>query len=147
MKPSEALILLATIARTDKRTAGEPEARSWADLMTKNDVPLDDAIDAVQHHFGTSHDYLMPIHIIDRVREVRRERLQRAGTPPIPGDLTWQQEKDWHILWCDNVKDGMDPDAAAAQASASLNLPRELPPLLVEAACNPNTNGNGTEQQ
>jgi hypothetical protein len=126
MKPSEAAVLLSTIARTDRRTVSETEARSWAELMTEHDVPINDAIDAVKYHFGHSRDYLMPIHVIDRVKDVRRERLQRAGTPPMPGGLTWQQEKDWRILWCANVKDGLAPDAAAIAASEAMKLPLEL---------------------
>lgn len=133
MKPSEATVLLTAIARTDQRTVAESTARSWADLMTEADVPLKDAIEAVRHHFGTSRDYLMPIHIIDHVREIRRERLQRAGTPPMPADLTWKQEKTWRTLWCENVKDGMSITEAADAASDQMDLPRELPPGTSDA--------------
>lgn len=128
MKPSEATVLLATIARTDQRTVSESSARSWAELMTEADVPLNDAIEASKYHFGHSPDYLMPIHIINRVKEVRQERLSRAGTPPIPGDLTWNQERSWRRLWCANVKDGMSVEEAAAAASEAMSLPKELPP-------------------
>lgn len=128
MKPSEATVLLTTIARTDQRTVSESSARSWAELLTEADVPLGDAIEAVKYHFGHSADYLMPIHIINRVKEIRQERLSRAGTPPMPGDLTWNQERSWRRLWCANVKDGMSVEDAAAAASEAMNLPKELPP-------------------
>lgn len=134
MKPSEAAVLLATIARTDQRTVGESTARSWAELLTEADVPLSDAVEAVKYHFGHSADYLMPIHVIHRVKEIRQERLSRAGTPPMPGDLTWHQERAWRQLWCANVKDGMSIEDAAAAASEAMNLPRELPAAPEAAA-------------
>jgi hypothetical protein len=123
MKPSEAMILLSKIASTDKRMAGEAEAHSWAEIMTDNDVPLSDALVAARGHFGSSREYLMPIHIIERVRAIRRERLQRAGTPPMPGDLTRDQERDWAALWCSYVKDGETRDEAEQHAYQTMNIP------------------------
>ena len=126
MKSSEAMVLLTKIATTDKRNAGETEAKSWAEIMTDNDVPLPDALVAVREHFGSSHDYLMPIHIIERVKAIRRERLTRAGTPPIPGGLEYADENAWRQLWCAAVKDGdVDPEGTANHAMKITPTPIE----------------------
>ena len=47
-------------------------------------------------------------------------RLQRAGTPPIPGGLTLQQERAWRTRWCELIKAGQSPDQATRIATAEL---------------------------
>ena len=46
--------------------------------------------------------------------------LRRAGTPPIPGGLTLQQERAWRTRWCDLIKAGESPDQATRIATAEL---------------------------
>lgn len=130
MKPSEAAALLTVIARTDKRTFGEPEAISWADILTKANVGVKDAITAAQDHFGESRDYLMPIHIIERARVIRRERMTAAGPCRMPGDLTLAQEMVWRRAWIAAVTDGADdPQQLANEAVGIENRPLELVPM------------------
>jgi hypothetical protein len=126
MKRSESQILLAKIAAYDRRTIGDADNAAWTEVMTNSDVPLSDALVAVAAHFGASHDYLMPIHIIERVKAIRRERLTRAGTPPTPGGLEYADEKAWRQLWCAAVKDGdVDPEGTANRAMKITPAPLE----------------------
>jgi hypothetical protein len=130
MKPSEASALLTVISRTDKRTFGEPEAISWATILTKANVGVKDAITAAEDHFGESREYLMPIHIIERVRVIRRERMTAAGPCPMPGDLTLPQEQAWRRAWIAAVTDGADdPQQIANEAVGIENRPLELVPM------------------
>lgn len=124
MKRSEAAVLLAKIAAYDRRTVGDADIEAWAEAL--DDVPLPDALDAVRKHFQQSDGWLMPHGVITTVRAIRRDRMQRAGNPPMPGGLTWDQEKAWRVLWCASVKDGIPANDAAALASAAMNLPPEI---------------------
>jgi hypothetical protein len=121
MKRSETSILLTKVAAFDQRTIGEADVEAWTEALGPS-IPLADALVVVTEHFRTSHERLMPIHIITAVGGVRRERLQRAGDPPMPGGLTWQQEKAWRQLWCAAVKDGETRDDAARTASDAMQL-------------------------
>lgn len=125
MKRSETAILLAKISAFDQRTIGEADVEAWTEALG-SDIPLADALAVVTNHFRTSHERLMPIHIITAVGAVRRERLTRAGDPPMPGDLSWQQEREWRQLWCAKVKDGSTRDRAAAETNIAMRI-HELP--------------------
>lgn len=125
MKKSEVGQLLTAIATTDNRTIGMLDIDTWNAILPA-DMPLDAALAAVVNHRRTSTEWLMPKHIIDAVAAVRRERLTRAGTPPIPGNLSWHQEKEWRQLWCAKVKDGATSEQAAAETSIAMRI-HELP--------------------
>ena|SRR5690242_4710960 len=124
MKHSEISQLLASIAATDNRTVGRLDVETWAAILP-DEITLADAYTAVVSHRRNSDAWLMPKHIIDRVATVRRERLQRAGTPPIPGGLEYADEKAWRQLWCSAVKDG-DPDPEGVANTAMRITPQEL---------------------
>lgn len=127
MNPSDCGDLLRACAFYDNRHVTTEAMIAWSHAIGP-DVTKVDALRAIAEHHATSTDYIGPAHINLRVREVRRVRLQDAGTPPIPGDLTWAQEKAWRTLWCAGVKDGQSSEDAAASASEAMSLPRELPP-------------------
>lgn len=121
MKRSEVSTLLAVIAATDNRTVGRLDVDTWAAILPV-DMPLADAQAAVIEHRRTSTEWLQPKHIIDSVGQVRRERLRRAGLPPIPGGLTYAQEGEWRRAWCAAVKDAEADPVSVANAA----LGREL---------------------
>lgn len=127
MKETEVLALLTKMAAYDQRTIGEADVAAWHEVLP-DEVGIVDALASVPAHYTRSRDRMMPADVIDAVTAVRRERLQRAGTPPMPADLTWKQERTWRRLWCDNVKDGMSIEQAADAASDEMDLPKELPP-------------------
>lgn len=131
MKKSEVAIFLGMVAGTDGRTVGDLDVQTWHAILPE-EITLTDAEAALFNHRRTCSDFFTPKHVIDSIAAVRRERLTRAGTPPMPGDLTWQQEKNWRVLWCANVKDGMNPPEAALAASDAMNLPRD-PAIEVRA--------------
>lgn len=133
MRKSEVATLLGMLAATDNRTVGDLDVETWTAILPP-DMPLADAQAAVIQHRQQSVDWLQPKHIIDLVGGIRRERLQRAGTPPIPGDLTWAQEQDWRVLWCSHVKAGLERSAAARAASDAMGLIEDEPAQAVAAA-------------
>lgn len=128
MKPSEAAVLLAKIAAFDRRTLGEADAHAWAEVLTAKGVSLADAMLAVTEHYSATRDFAMPADVINRVATIRRARLRAAGTPPIPGGLSWSQEKRWRALWCCVVKDGLAPEDAAERANQAVGVREQVGP-------------------
>jgi hypothetical protein len=125
MKPSEAAMLLTKIAFFDRRTVGEADARAWAEAL--DGIGLDDAMAVATQHFQTSSEWLMPIHIINRVKAIRTERLRNAPVMDIPADLHQAVERQWVRAFTDAVKDGhSDPQAAADEGMGIRRL--KLPP-------------------
>lgn len=122
----EVTALLTKMAVFDRRTIGESDVRAWHEVLDP-DMPLSDALDAVTEHRGQSADWIMPNHINDRVRRIRRDRLRSAGVPDIPSGLTHSQERAWRQLWCQHVKDGHTPDDAVARSNDAMGIvPEEL---------------------
>lgn len=93
MTLGEVTRLLALAAGFDRRTVGESDARAWHVLLA--DVKFGDAQTALYEHFRTSTDWLMPAHILDGVRRIRRARLDAYGTylpsPEVADDLETQR--------------------------------------------------------
>lgn len=73
MKPSEAAAVLARAALYDRRTVGEIEAQAWAQAL--GDHALDDALTAVDQHYGESDKWIMPVHVNERARIIARARI------------------------------------------------------------------------
>lgn len=127
-------MFLGMVAATDRRTIGDLDVDTWFAILPE-DITLTEAQTALIHHRKTCTDWLEPKHIVDLVKLIRtdhidperRERLRRAGDPPIPDGLTWAQEKDFRRFWCEQIKDGASKEAAAELIYRKMNLPAELP--------------------
>jgi hypothetical protein len=74
MNEAEASIVLAHVQAFDRRTVGESDIRAWWRAL--DDVPLDDAVEAVIEHYRESRDWMMPA---DVRRGVTRLDAQRRG--------------------------------------------------------------------
>lgn len=77
MSPEQVASLLAYISALDNREVTPEQVWAWSPLMAG--VDAETALEAVQHHFATSEDYLMPAHVVAFCRE-RRQR--QADAPP-----------------------------------------------------------------
>ena len=126
MNTSDCGDLLRACAFYDNRKVTTEAMIAWSHSILA-DVSKADALKAIAEHHAESTDYIGPAHINQRVKAITRDRLQRAGDPPMPGDLTHAQERDWRALWCAAVKVGMDRDIAAEHASRAMGLPAEQP--------------------
>ena len=125
MKLSDAAVLLAKMSAFDQRTIGEADAEAWAEAL--REVPLQDALDAVTVHYRRTNLRIMPSDVLTAYRNLQARRLLAAGTPPIPGDLSQQQERIWRRRWCELVKAGQSSADAASLVSGEMHLPEELP--------------------
>lgn len=81
MNKSEAAKLLAFAAACDRRTVGPTDVLAWHELLAG--IDYDDAAQAVRNHYATSPEWLMPVHVIRGVRDLRRARLD-GYTDPVP---------------------------------------------------------------
>lgn len=74
MNLTEATALLAVCSAFDNREASEPAARAWQAVL--DDVPFDDAKDAVLEHYRRDTAWMMPAHVTQFVTERRRVMLE-----------------------------------------------------------------------
>lgn len=126
MNHAEVAGLLGYVAATDNRQPSQAAVLAWSNALDDR-LTLTQAKHAVDVHRAESTDYLMPAHINTIVRRIRRERISRAGTPPIPGGLIYAMERAWSRAWCEAVGDGVDDPVATANASVGYKPPPELP--------------------
>lgn len=127
MKHSEAALLLAKMTAYDRRTVGQPDVEAWADAMTRASIDLADAVECVAQHFQETNDWLMPNHIIERVRLIRRRRVAECKiVPEVPADLHQAQERAWLLSFWDAVKRAEADPQAVADAGMGIRRP-ELP--------------------
>jgi hypothetical protein len=96
MKRSETAIVLAKIALVDNRRLDPPDAdlsdpmstpilSAWHELI--GHLQMDDCLQAVVRHRQTSTDWVLPVHVIRLVQEIRVERLTGVTAESIAEDL------------------------------------------------------------
>ncbi|PRI11906.1 hypothetical protein [Leucobacter massiliensis] len=78
MKKSEVAKLLAIVSAFDHRRVAAEHVEAWAAVI--GHLPFGDAEEAVRRHLQTSHEWLMPVHVVEGVAALRRER---AWEPPV----------------------------------------------------------------
>jgi len=82
MTPEETGRVLAICASFDRRTVGETDVIAW--LKVIGDLPFRDCEGAVVAHYRDSRNWIMPADVHQRVKAMRRERLDRhpVSAPP-----------------------------------------------------------------
>lgn len=79
MTLDQAVDLLTAAAMFDRRTVGTADAMAWHAVV--GDLELDDAVAAVRAHYTETSEWLMPAHVRNRVKIMRRDRLAREILP------------------------------------------------------------------
>ncbi len=79
MTLDEVIDLLTVAAVFDFRTIGEADACAWH--ATLGDLAFDDSRTAVVGHYRDSRERVMPADVRQRVKAIRRDRLDRAILP------------------------------------------------------------------
>lgn len=114
MNRSETAELLALTAAYDQRTIGDADVLAWHDLLAA--TSLADARDIVRTHYATKRDRIMPVDVIDGVRKIRRERIERSEHLLVPpGELTPEGYRKWLLEARSQIADGAwdEPEAPA----------------------------------
>lgn len=91
MNVTETTQIVARIALADNRKVDAAVIRHWHDLI--GDLEFPDALDAVRDHYKSSDAYLMPVHIVGRVKAARAKRIPPEGQ-----------------ILAEMTRDGIDPD-------------------------------------
>lgn len=120
MTPAETAKLLALCAAVDRRKVGDADVLAWHRIL--GDLRYADCEAAVIAHFSESTEWIMPAHVRNRVKEVRRIRVEDAGVPAPPPDLIEDPERyrAWLRAATIRVADGEDPAAIEANPLRSL---------------------------
>jgi hypothetical protein len=127
MNTKEAGLLLVKIQAFDRRTVGRADMEAWAEAMTEGgEIRLPDALEAVSKHFAASNDWLMPNHVIQLVKRIRKARFEHAPLMDIPRDLHQAVERQWIRAFNAAVADGSADPNAAADAAVSVRRAPEL---------------------
>ncbi len=127
MNVQEVSAVLAKVQAYDQRNVGEANLAAWTEALT--DVNLEDALDAVAHHHKTVASWIMPIHIITRVREVHLQRLRDAGPPDFPShedgrELSQSEERNYRALWQEQIRRGATREGATVAVDSILGHKR-----------------------
>jgi len=80
----EAFQLLTLASARDGRTVDVEVASVWADDL--RDVSLADAVAAARDHYRETSEWLMPSHVIKRIRDKRRAALPQTMSETAPDD-------------------------------------------------------------
>jgi len=138
MTPAEVAALFAIDAGFSNRKPDETgeTAKLWARVLC--DVSWADATEALAGHYRDSDEWLMPKHILDRVKRIRAKRI--ADHPPLvpPPGLSDAEERAWLATARRRIGDGevIDCDAAYELVAGSVRelLAAATPPTTDEAA-------------
>lgn len=84
MTPEEVFDLLSYMASRDRRTVGKADVAAWFEDV--GDLEYADAREAVRLHFRETADWLMPVHIRQRVKDIRADRLKNSDLAIPVGD-------------------------------------------------------------
>lgn len=127
MDAGDAAEVLSLAAAYDNRKPGEAAARAWALALPA--LRLADAKEAVVEHYQRTTDFLMPYHLIDRVRELRERRAARftgwqlhIAPPQFSGPDEFSLVERWktRVEWL--LRDGLDIFAACAGACEEMGV-------------------------
>lgn len=76
--------LLAVIAAYDRRTVGESDKTAWVEILDDPRIPnlsLSECVDAVILHYSETSEFIMPAHILKRVKAHRASTLAQILPP------------------------------------------------------------------
>ena len=80
--------VLTTAASFDRRRVDKPDIQAWqAAFLARGITSRSDSIRAVAEHYADSTDWLMPAHVIDRVKAMRATRVRGLDDSDFTPDI------------------------------------------------------------
>ena len=116
MNLQDVATVLAKCVAYDNRTTTDATVLAWHEAL--DDMPLQDALNAVRDHYATSREWIMPSDLNQAYHALKRARLNaipQARRPLPPQDSTPEENLIFHRAVLKAIADGMDA-AGAAQA-------------------------------
>jgi hypothetical protein len=126
MTPEETGKLLAICASYDRRKVGDIDVIAWQQVLS--DLSYHDCNAAVVAHYAEATDWIMPAHVRNRVKAMRRDRLAREIVPAPPAELT-DDPRSYKAALAAGIRriaDGFSVHKAIGR------LPSETPPPIAE---------------
>lgn len=91
MTTDEVIDLLSAMIAYDNRNPGESNVAAWRRAAEIGRWTLDEALDALDHHYVSSTEFVMPGHLTPLIRQARRDAHERSVTEmyrqPAPASL------------------------------------------------------------
>lgn len=88
MEWNDVVDVLAHVAAFDRRTVGKADVSAWQAAFTSVHLTSKrDALQAVADHYASSADWLMPVHVIQRVRDIRHARVDGLNEDDFSPDI------------------------------------------------------------
>lgn len=116
MNRTEAASLLTLAAAYDQRTIGEADALAWFEIL--GDLRVQDAQQAIKEHYKREARRVMPVDVIDGVKRIRKDRLDRNRLPEPPSELTVPEYIAWQREMTRQIADGeLTTTASGAEIS------------------------------
>lgn len=112
MTPAEVGLLLSLAASYDEREVGDAQVVAW--FAAIQDLDFGDAEAAVVAHYQESRFKVMPADVRQRVKAMRRDRLDRVVIEAPPHDLSPGQHKAELARRVKEIASGMSIDRALA---------------------------------
>lgn len=84
MNYDETAKVLAAIQIYDARHVDQATVKAWHKMIGR--FTMQDCLNAVEAHFAESTEYLLPAHVIRRVKSIRSRRLALAENPVLNYD-------------------------------------------------------------
>jgi len=104
----ETAVLLTSAAAFDRRTIGEADVIAWAKLL--RDYRFEDAQEALEAHYASSREWVMPYDIIEGIKTIRAKRraayVREHGVLLMPQGLEPEEELRVRRDWERQVGDG-----------------------------------------
>lgn len=109
MNVEETGMLLAAAAAFDSRDVGDSDILAWHRLL--HGYRFADAQVALERHYSSSRDWLMPFDVIDGIKTLRAERLRDHirlyGSFVASDGLSPEDELEERRKWHESVADGL----------------------------------------
>lgn len=141
MTPAEAAAVIAHAAAFDNREPSKVAPAAWASALNPR-ISVKDACWIISDHYSRETWKVMPAHINERYKQVRRSRTQDMHSPEPPAELDGHpaREIEWQRAYRAAIGDGLDAAEADEQACRAVSVSRRQ----IEAAPRPLTAFLGT---
>ncbi len=133
MNKSETALLLALASAYDQRTIGDADVLAWFALLES--TSFTDAETVVKRHYATKHERVMPVDVLDGVKAIRADRLQRfeSRVQP-PAELSEPEYREWLRSTRLRIADGwVPPEPAAIDQARRAELDATIDPTFPSA--------------
>lgn len=93
MRIEETSLLLAKIQAFDNRNVDEATLAAWFEILQPHTIA--DCLAAVTSYYRANTSWIMPAHVVERVRDTEQARVDSFGLQPHISDGEWKLGTDF----------------------------------------------------